>query len=105
MIDESTVLRAVNQLLQAAPGATVIVYGSQARGDAVDDSDLDILVVEPHLQDRHAEMVRLQEVLGPLLLPADIMVVSRETFDKWRNSPSTIFYHAEHEGKAYGNVA
>ncbi len=105
MIDETTVLRAVNQLLEAAPGATVIVFGSQARGDAVDDSDLDILVVEPHLQDRHAEMVRLQEVLGPLLLPADIMVVSRETFDKWRTVPNTVVYDAVNEGKVYGQVA
>ena len=47
VIDETTINQAVNLLRQAAPGATVIVFGSCARGETNEDSDLDVLVVEP----------------------------------------------------------
>ena len=33
------------------------------------------------------------------------MVVSRETFDKWRTVPNTVVYDAVNEGKVYGQVA
>jgi len=47
MIDEATINKAVELLQQAAPDATIILFGSGARGEAKEDSDLDFLVVEP----------------------------------------------------------
>jgi predicted nucleotidyltransferase len=41
LIDE-----AAGRIAEAAPGATLIVFGSHARGDANSHSDLDLLVVE-----------------------------------------------------------
>jgi predicted nucleotidyltransferase len=45
MIDEATINQAVELLRQAAPGSTIIVFGSCARGQITEDSDLDILFV------------------------------------------------------------
>ena len=47
MIDEATINKAVELLRQAAPDATIILFGSGARGESKEDSDLDFLVVEP----------------------------------------------------------
>ena len=101
MIDEATVRKAVELLQQAAPGSTVIVFGSCARGDATEDSDLDVLVIEPELASRHEEMVRLSDVLRPLRIPVDVLVASKQTFDYWADTPGTIYYEVAQEGRMF----
>ncbi len=48
-----------------------MLFGSRARGDARDDSDLDFLVIEKHLDSKLSEMVRLRDALPPLAVPVD----------------------------------
>jgi len=101
MIDEATIKKAVGLLRQAAPDSIVIVFGSCARGQITEGSDLDVLVVEPTLNSRHEEMVRLREVLRPLGIPADVLVVSKDTFEYWSDTPGTVFYEAAQEGRVF----
>ena len=105
MIDEKAVREVVDRLLRAAPGSTVILFGSYARGQASEASDLDFLVVEPEVQDAPAEMVRLRQVLADLPLAVDVLVVSREKFDYWKDTPNTVIARALREGKLYEPVA
>ena len=100
-IDEKTITSAVELLQRAAPGATIIVFGSCARGEVNENSDLDVLVVEPEVTDQWEEMVRLRRALRPIRLAADVIVVSQKTFDKWADTPNTILYEAAHEGRVY----
>ena len=104
MVDETTIAKAVELLRQAAPGSTIIVFGSCARGDAKEDSDLDIMVVEPEVASRVEESVRLRDVLSPLGIPVDVLVVSRETFEYWADTPNTVFNEAVREGRVYDPV-
>jgi predicted nucleotidyltransferase len=50
---------AVERLVAAARPKQIILFGSHARGDADDHSDIDLLVVEPVVDDRFEEMIRL----------------------------------------------
>lgn len=101
MIEENTIRKAVDLLQRAAPGATVIVFGSCARGEVTENSDLDVLVVEPTVTDQWDEMVRLRDALSPLKIPADVLVVSRKTFDYWVDTPNTVVYEAAREGRMF----
>src|SRR3989442_15792345 len=101
MVNEATIEKAVELLRGAAPGATVIVFGSAARREAKEDSDLDVLVVEPKVSDQWGEMVRLYDVLRPLEVPADVLVVSQKTFDEWADTPGTVLYWAAQEGRVF----
>lgn len=98
-VDPADIERAAELLRRAAPAATVILFGSHARGDARPDSDVDFLVVEPEVVSRHAEMVRLRDVLRPLRIPVEVLVASRRTFDEWSKVPGTVLYEAAHEGR------
>jgi len=105
-IDETTIQRAVEALFQDAPaGSIVILFGSFADGTARTDSDLDFLVVEPQVKERFVEMARLSRLLGEMLIPADVVVVSRDFFDRYRNTPNTIAYEASRKGRVYEPVA
>ena len=98
MIDQGTIQQAARLLQEAAPGAKIVLFGSHARNDAGPDSDLDFLVVEPAVTSRRAEMVRLRDVLRPLRIPVNVLVVSAQTFEKWSATPGTVLFAAAKEG-------
>jgi len=91
--------RAVELLVEAAPDATIVLFGSHARGDARADSDVDLLVVEPRVRSWRREMVRLTDVLRPLRMRVDVVVVSRRLFREWADVPGTVIFEAAKEGK------
>ena len=75
-IPRNLVRSALDWLTNAVPSGTqIIVFGSHARHQAKPDSDLDLLVIEPEVTDRMAEMVRLSDLLGRHLIPADVVVM------------------------------
>jgi predicted nucleotidyltransferase len=106
MIDDQTISKAAEILLSAAPaGSRVILFGSYARGQAGQDSDLDFLVIEPAVESEFQEMVRLGEALRPLKIPVDVLVTTAATFEYWADTPNTVYYRAAREGRAYEQVA
>lgn len=102
---DQVVEQAVSLINTIAPDATIILFGSYARNNQRADSDLDLLVVEPVVANRRAEMVRLRKVLKPLGIPVDVLVVSRRIFKEWRDTPNTILYTAATEGRVLHEVA
>lgn len=84
MVDEGLIAEARHRLSRAAgDSAQVILFGSHARGDARSDSDLDFLVIEPEVEDRRAESVRLRRELRGLGVAADVVVVSADQVAEW----------------------
>ena len=99
MIAPDLIDEAARRIAAAAPGARVVLFGSHARGEAGADSDVDLLVIEPRVDDRFAEIVRLQRVLAPLRLPADVVVVSEAHVEEWGDVQNTMLREALREGR------
>jgi len=79
------------------------VFGSHAQEQANLDSDLDLLVIEPTVENRVREMVRLRRALRSLRVPVDVLVYSRAEVDRWGSQTGTALYWALREGRVvYG---
>ncbi|MGH2974535.1 MAG: nucleotidyltransferase domain-containing protein [Solirubrobacterales bacterium] len=98
--------RAGKALAKAAgPDSTVVLFGSYARGEHRQDSDLDFLVIEPEIEDHFGESVRLARLVGELGVPADVVVASEAHVREWGGLSGTVIYDALTEGGIVGGRA
>jgi len=99
MFDDAVIQEAGRRILRAAPaGSRVILFGSHARGEANEHSDLDFLVIEPSVTDWGKESVRLYRTLQRGVY-ADIIVVSEDSVREWRDVYGTVINSALREGR------
>ena len=91
--------RAVSMLRHMTDPKRIILFGSHARGEADAGSDVDLMVVTPHVEDRLAETVRLSRALRPLRMPLDLVVVSESMFRDRSGAPGTVYFEAATEGR------
>ncbi len=80
---------------------SVYLYGSYARGDNKDGSDLDVLVVLNDFQRRAAELRRISQLIGDLSLDFEITVsplFMRES--EWKMNKFPLLRNVKKEGVA-----
>jgi len=99
VIDETQIREAGRRLSGAVPGGKVILFGSHARGDAGDRSDLDILVIKPEVENAGLDAVRLMRELRDLRLPVEVVVVSASDVEAWGNVRGSLVHAAITEGR------
>ena len=98
-ITPSLIRRMVKRIVRQFDPEQVILFGSQARGDAGPDSDVDLLVVMPVKGNRLEKEVEIRGVLHEFLVPMDIIVTTLEDFAWRKNHVGTIEWPAAKEGK------
>ena len=100
MLSHETIEEAVRRAVAAAYAATrVIVFGSYARGDADEGSDLDLVVIERELPSKGEEMLSLNRAIGWIGKGVDVLVYTEEEFERRSQIPGTAPYWARTEGK------
>ncbi len=95
--------RMVRAIVDEVDPEQVILFGSRARGEARDTSDIDLLVIEGEPfgpgRSRHKEMNRLYRALREFRPPTDVLVFSRADVEYWRDSLNHVLARALREGK------
>lgn len=100
MISEADIVHAGECIASAASSpATVILFGSRARGDHGPDSDLDFLVVEESFDNKHSEMGRLRDAVPRMGVPVDVLVATRADADRKRHAVGSLIRYALQEGR------
>jgi len=99
MINEQSITEAVNRLVNKFHPIKIILFGSQAKGNANKYSDVDILVICPVSGSRRKLTLEMDLTLEGLGLARDIVILTPEEFEVDRDIPGTIARPAFLEGK------
>jgi uncharacterized protein len=99
-VAESSLDEVARQLVNALQPEQIYLFGSRARGDSLVDSDYDLMVivgesdVPPH---RRAQLAH--HALHRIRVAADILVWTRQEFDRFLSVPGSLAATILREGR------
>ena len=96
---ESALREAVDLIAQRFDPERIILFGSGARGEGGPDSDADLLVVMSVVDSKRQQAVQIDLALEGIPIPIDLIVVTPEEIEKYRETIGTIIWEAIREGK------
>jgi predicted nucleotidyltransferase len=92
---------AVKTAIEVARPSRVFIFGSWARGDATDSSDLDLAVLFPDY--RKAELGELRKEISRAIkdirMSIDLIVASEGYAAEFVSSVNSVYYKILHQGK------
>ena len=77
----------------------VILFGSQARGEAGPNSDVDLLVVLPSVDDKRETAIRIRRALAHFPVSKDVIVTTPEEIARRGDLVGTVLRPALREGR------
>jgi uncharacterized protein len=89
----------VNRIVERFHPEQIILFGSQARGDAGPDSDVDLLVVMPVEGSKREKQLEIRMALHDIHVPKDVTVSTPEEFAWRREIVGTIERPAARQGR------
>jgi predicted nucleotidyltransferase len=87
----SELARMIERLIAVLNPDYIYAFGSQVRGDAGPESDLDLLIVVPHASEpAHRLAQAAYHALPVHSLPIEILVMSRDEFERRSRAASSL---------------
>ena len=99
MIDSNHIIKVAGDLGRMANAESVILFGSYARGDADEDSDVDLMIVVETDLPRFKRSRDLYKAIRPYPFGMDILVYTPKEIEKGRKSPVSFVSTVLKEGK------
>ena len=99
MLSHTTLQEITQKVVEVAKPRKIILFGSYARGEEGEDSDLDLLVVEDTISHKGKEVIKIRNAIGGVGLGVDILVCAEDELDDWAHIPGSTIYWALREGK------
>ncbi len=97
--DPAVLAEIVRRVVEIARPDRIILFGSAARGEMGPDSDIDLLVVKRGVPHRRHLAQDIHERLFGILVPVDVLVVTPEDIEAYRDSVATVVRPALQEGR------
>ena len=89
----------VDRIVGQFQPTSILLFGSRARGDAKESSDVDLLVVMKNVTDRRQAAIAIRRLLRDLPISKDIIVVTPDEVSRRKHVVGTIIHAALRDGK------
>jgi uncharacterized protein len=89
----------VRRILTAGSPLKIVLFGSQARGEASVGSGLDVLIVEQSSLPRYRRAARYLRALAGVFPAKDVVVWTPQEIEAWAEVPNAFVTTALREGK------
>ncbi len=100
MVNKEALEEVKNRLVKAYNPVAIYLFGSYAWGSPTDDSDLDLLIVIDASNEKfYQRMDPAYDALFGMGIAKDIIVYTKEEFDKISQNITTLGYKIKKEGK------
>jgi predicted nucleotidyltransferase len=99
MTADTAIQTMVDRIVQRFHPLRVILFGSHARGTAIAESDVDLLVVLPDVADKRRTTVEIRRALGDLPISKDIIVTTPDEIARRGEFVGSMLRPALREGK------
>lgn len=96
---ENIVKQAIKRILEVVQPKKIILFGSAARGKIHTNSDIDLLIVIPSGMHRRNTAQKIYRNLIGLGYAADIVVVTEDDIEQFKDNLGMIIQPALKEGK------
>ena len=100
---DETIAKMVEAVVNEVNPDRIYLFGSRARGDAAEQSDVDLLVVERESfgpeRSRFRETNRIYDALAAFRVPTDVLLYSHEEWEKWSSSLNHVIGRCKREGR------
>jgi predicted nucleotidyltransferase len=91
--------RAIEIIVKVADPEQIILFGSQARGDAKPESDYDLCVIKKEIAHRRKLAQRIYRSLFGVGVPVEVIVETPERFDELKDNPFLIYREIVKHGR------
>ena len=95
----NVIFQMVERIAQDFHPVRIILFGSQARGDATQYSDIDLLVVLAEIANKRDKAIEIRRALADFPVSKDIVVTTPEEITRRGNLIGDILRPALREGK------
>ena len=89
----------VNRIVGQFQPTRILLFGSQARGDANESSDVDLLVIMRRVPDKRQAAIEIRRLLRDLPVSKDIVVATPEEVTRRKHVVGTIIHAALRDGR------
>lgn len=89
----------VGRIVEAVHPDRVILFGSYARGDADENSDVDLLVIAPSDAPRWKRTKPILKALRGLLFAKDVVWYTPDEMERWAEEPAHFVSTVLREGR------
>ena len=90
----------VQRILEVTQPEKIILFGSYARGDATEHSDLDIMIIQHADLPRYKRATPIRLALLGLFPSKDIAVYTPEEVEEWKTASTSFIASVLREGRA-----